>query len=54
MIDDADRIRSIGIRDWACVLAAFAALTLSVGFANAEGVPAGFQGPAYGSHAFIR
>jgi hypothetical protein len=35
------------------ILAAFAALTLSVGFANAQGVPTGFQGPAaYGSHAF--
>jgi hypothetical protein len=34
------------------ILAAFAALTLSVGFASAQGVPAGFQAPAYGSHAF--
>jgi hypothetical protein len=34
------------------ILAAFAALSLSAGVAYAQGVPAGFQAPAYGSHAF--
>jgi hypothetical protein len=34
------------------IVAAVAALSLSVGAAYAQGVPAGFQGPAYGSQAF--
>jgi hypothetical protein len=34
------------------ILAAFAALSVSASVAYAQGVPAGFQGAAYGSHAF--
>jgi len=34
------------------ILAAFAALSLGVGAAYAQGVPAGFQEPVYGSQAF--
>jgi hypothetical protein len=34
------------------ILAAFIALGVSAGVAYAQGVPAGFQGPAYGSNAF--
>ena len=34
------------------ILAAFAALSLSAGVAYTQGVPAGFQAPAYGSQAF--
>lgn len=34
------------------ILAAFAALSLSVGAAYAQGVPAGFQEPHYGAQAF--
>jgi hypothetical protein len=34
------------------IVAAVTALSLSVGGAYAQGVPAGFQGPAYGSQGF--
>ena len=34
------------------LLATFATLSLSVGAAYAQGVPAGFHGPTYGSQAF--
>jgi len=34
------------------ILAAFAALSLGVGAAYAQGVPAGFQDPHYGAQAF--
>jgi hypothetical protein len=34
------------------IVAAIATLSLSVGAAYAQGVPAGFQGSAYGSQAF--